>query len=76
MWVEISDLTFQLTDILSLPWRGVWVEIVFVVKKLIQFGSHSLGGECGLKSILFIYIYTFLKSLPWRGVWVEISYVV
>ena len=73
MWVEISDLTFQLTDILSLPWRGVWVEIVFVVKKLIQFGGHSLGGECGLKYSPTGFLPSDILSLPWRGVWVEIS---
>ena len=35
--------------------------------------SHSLGGECGLKSAHDERYKERGKSLPWRGVWVEIN---
>ena len=41
-----QDLCVKL---LSLPWRGVWVEIFKAWLAQNGASSHSLGGECGLK---------------------------
>ena len=41
-----QDLCVKL---LSLPWRGVWVEILLKEAHTSNLDGHSLGGECGLK---------------------------
>ena len=60
--------------LLSLPARGVWVEIMCHCRLNWICIRHSPRGECGLKSGLYIKEKAIGKSLPARGVWVEIDY--
>ena len=59
--------------ILSLPARGVWVEIMKTLRDSMAGFRHSPRGECGLKfGNRFMYVEPY-GSLPARGVWVEIK---
>ena len=57
----------------SLPARGVWVEIGAGLQAQEGDFRHSPHGECGLKSTTSWATKCRTASLPARGVWVEIS---
>ena len=66
----------DLVEGLSLPARGVWIEI-FQVWSVFRIGlRHSPQGECGLKYIGLVSFVDCLLSLPARGVWIEIYAIV
>ena len=57
---------------MSLPARGVWIEILAVCQGGGWETGHSPQGECGLKSAFTATTPPERPSLPARGVWIEI----
>ena len=60
---------------MSLPIRGAWIEICYVVRGHIGIASRSPSGERGLKSVECCRISHWRQSLPIRGAWIEIALI-
>ena len=60
-------------DSMSLPARGVWIEIGQLTTVLYVPSRHSPRGECGLKFDDDGNLSDVILSLPARGVWIEMS---
>ena len=75
MWIEIIYCgADEQESIVSLPARGVWIEIVSNQgKRELPGHRHSPRGECGLKLAGYAEMVRRLQSLPARGVWIEID---
>ena len=58
---------------MSLPARGVWIEMRNMSLQAIRASRRSPRGECGLKFFHDIASYMYYLSLPARGVWIEIT---
>ena len=58
---------------MSLPARGVWIEIEYLPYLFTPRKGHSPQGECGLKYQCEVAVVGPVQSLPARGVWIEIS---
>ena len=61
---------------MSLPARGVWIEIGYRREVISVCGCRSPQGECGLKWDELGRQRLALVSLPARGVWIEILSIV
>ena len=60
-------------QVLSLPPRGAWIEILSRLSVRRDVIGRSPHGERGLKLCLTLYQKLMVMSLPPRGAWIEIA---